>query len=162
VALTVGTDAYVDLATVNAYHSARGNTAWAAETSSDREVYIRKATDYVDRKWSYIGDKATAAQRLKWPRKYAYVEEFQLDDESIPWQVEEATAIVADLIRQGTFDVEGVLTDSNAAIKRQKVEGAVELEFDTKRRLQGGDIASHVIELLSPLIRSKTGGLSRA
>ena len=160
--LSVGTDAFWSLADVRAYWAARGETAWEVGNlpDVDAEVLIRKATDYINRKWDFVGDKATAAQRLKWPRKYAMVEGFTLDENVIPWQVQEATAIVADLLRQGTFDAEGIVTDDTAAIQKQRVD-VVEVVYDTAKRLQGGAIASHVIELLRPVLRGQ-GGLVRA
>ncbi|HEY7822449.1 MAG TPA: DnaT-like ssDNA-binding protein [Acidimicrobiia bacterium] len=161
--LTVGTDAYETLANVRAYWDARDATAsaaWIALSDAAAEQLIRKATDYVDRKWSYIGEKATAVQRLKWPRKYAEVEGFTLDEATIPWQVAEATSIIAELLRLGTFDADGIVTDDAAAISMQKVD-VITVQYDTSKRLQGGDIPSNVHQLLRPLTLGR-GGLVRA
>lgn len=161
--LTVGTDAYDTLANVRAYWAARDSTAsaaWIALADAEAEILIRKATDYVDRNWHYIGDKATGAQRLKWPRKFAEVEGFLLDEATIPWQVQEATAIIAELYRLGTVDLEGIVTDDAAAISMQKVD-VITVQYDTSKRLQGADIPSHVHKLLRPLTRGQ-GGLARA
>jgi len=159
--LTVGTDAYDTLDNVRAYWAARSTgTEWADLPDATAEIYIRKATDWVDRNFFFIGDKASASQRLKWPRKFAEVDGYMLEDDVIPFQVEEATAIVADLFRQGTVDLEGVLTDDDAAIAMQKVD-VITVQYDTARRLQGQDIPSHVFQLLRPLTRG-SGGLARA
>lgn len=161
--LTVGTDAYDTLANVRAYHAARDATAsaaWIALADADAEMLIRKATDYVDRNWDYIGDVATATQRLKWPRKYAEIEGNTLDDSTIPWQIQEATAIIAELYRLGTVDLEGIVTDDAAAISMQKVD-VITVQYDTSKRLQGADVPSHVYKLLRPLTRGQ-GGLVRA
>lgn len=163
-ALTVGTDAYNSLANVRAYWDDRdsaASTAWAALADADAEKLIRKATDYVDRNWEYIGDVSTATQRLKWPRKYAEVEGNLLSETTIPWQIEEATAIIADLYRLGTYDLEGIVTDDAAAISMQKVD-VITVQYDTSKRLAGADIPSHVHKLLRPLVRSVHGGLARA
>lgn len=161
-ALTVGTDAYDSLANVDSYHASRGNSAWAAVTDATaREVFIRKATDWVDRNFSFIGDQATASQRLKWPRKYAELEGYALSETSIPWQVAEATAIIADIFRQGTVDLEGIVTNDSASLQMQKVD-VITIQYDTARKLQGGAIPSHVHKLLSPLVRSANGSLLRA
>uniref|UniRef100_A0AAU7VGL3 Minor tail protein n=1 Tax=Dinoroseobacter phage vB_DshS_R26L TaxID=3161158 RepID=A0AAU7VGL3_9CAUD len=159
--LTVGTDAYDTLANVRSFWAARGDTAWAALADADAEVLIRKATDWVDRNFEYIGDKATGTQRLKWPRKYAEVEGHALSETTVPWQVAEATAHVAELYRVGTYDLEGVLTDDEAAISMQKVD-VITIQYDTSKRLQGADIPSHVYELLRPVTRGNSGGLKRA
>ncbi len=160
-ALSVGTDAYNSLAAVRAYWDARGDTAWADLDDSAAEALIRKATDWVDRSFEFIGDKATGTQRLKWPRQYAEVEGFQLDSSTIPWQVEEATALVAEMFRLGSYNMEGIVTDDTAAISLTKVD-VITVQYDTARRLQGGSIPSHVIELLRPVTRGTSGGLKRA
>lgn len=162
--LTVGTDAYSTLANVRAYWADRSSTAgaaWAALADVDAERFIRRATDYIDRGWEFLGDKATAGQRLKWPRKFVEVEGFLLDETLIPFQIEEATALIADLYRLGTFDLEGIVTDDAAAISMQKVD-VITVQYDTSKRLQGADIPSHVYKLLRPLVRNASGGLVRA
>ena len=159
--LTVGTNAYDTLANVRAYWDERGVAAWASLTEVEGEILVRKATDWVDRNFSFIGDKATGPQRLKWPRKFAEVEGWELSSTEIPWQVEEATALVADLYRLGTFDLEGIVTDDNAAISMQKVD-VITVQYDTAKRLLGADIPSHVYELLRPVTRSTNAGLARA
>lgn len=159
--LTVGTDAYDTLANVRAYQAARGDTVWAGLADAEAEVLIRRATDWVDRNFDYIGDKATGTQRLKWPRNFAEVDGFELSSTEIPWQVQEATAIIAELYRLGTVDLEGIVTDDAAAISMQKVD-VITVQYDTSKRLQGADIPSHVYELLRPVTLSNSGGLKRA
>lgn len=161
--LTVGTDAYWTLADVRAFWLVRNTAssdAWVAVSDTEAEILIRRATDYVDRKWEFIGDKATGTQRLKWPRKYAEVEGHAIDEDEIPWQINEATALIAELMRVGTFDEEGVVNDDSAAISEQKVD-VITVKYDTNKRLQGGDVPTHVYHLLRPLTRG-TGGLARA
>lgn len=158
-ALTVGTNAYDTLANVRAYWAARGDTYWAALSDAAAEVLIIKGTDYVDRTWEYIGDKATGTQRLKWPRKGAKVEGFPLSESDVPWQVGEATAQIAELYRQGAYDLEGVVTN-DAAISMEKVD-VITVQYDAGKRLRGGDIPSMVYELLRPVVLGG-GGLARA
>jgi len=163
-ALTVGTDAYDTLVNVRAYWAANDTTAsaaWIALADADAEILIRKGTNWVDRNLSFIGDKATASQRLQWPRLNAVVDGFTLEGTVIPWQIEDATAQIAELYRLGTYDLEGIVTDDAAAISMQKVD-VITVQYDTSRRLQGADIPSHVYELLRQLIRGSSGGLKRA
>jgi len=163
-ALTIGTDAYETLANVRAYwltHNTTASDAWVALSDAEAEILIRQATDYVDRTWEFIGDKATGTQRLKWPRKYAEVEGFALSETDIPWQVEEATALVADLFRIGTYDLQGIVTDDSAAISMTKVD-VITVQYDAAKRLLGGAIPSHVYEILRPVVLGNQGSLKRA
>jgi len=158
-ALTIGTDAYWDLTSIRDYWAARGNTAWAAGTLPDAtaEPLVRLATDYIDRKYDFLGIPTTGTQRLKWPRKDVEIDGYEIDQDTIPWQVEEATALVADLLRQGTFDALGVLGATDGAISMEKVD-VITVQYDTQRRLLAGSVPSHVIQLLRPLLRSVGGG----
>jgi hypothetical protein len=162
--LIIGTDAYSTLAKVRTYWADRSSTAgpaWAGLADPTAERFIRLATDYIDRNWEFLGDKATESQRLKWPRKHVVVEGFTLDDTIIPFQVEEATALIAELYRLGTYDLDGIVTDDKAAISMQKVD-VITVQYDTSKRLQGADIPTHVYKLLRPLVRNASGGLMRA
>lgn len=159
--LTIGTDAYATLQEVRDFWAARGEASWATLPDGEAEVYIRLATDYVDRRWNFIGIKATKEQRLKWPRERAVVEGEMLPDNEIPWQVREATALVADLLRIGTFDALGILTTEGAAVTMEKVD-VITVQYAAHLRLLSGDIPTHVIQTLRPLLATSQGGLVRA
>lgn len=149
--LTVGTDAFDTLANVDAYHADRGNADWAAVVDdTQREIFIRKGTDWINRTFDALEDPTTETQRLKWPT---------FPDTTIPWQVAEATAIIADLYRLGVYDLEGILTSDDASINRTKVD-VIEVGYDTSKRLLAGSIPTHVYQLLRPL--TGQGRLRRA
>lgn len=61
-----GADSYASLAAVDSFQSARGNAAWAAASLSEREVAIRRATDYLDL-YHVSGTPLSATQGLAWP-----------------------------------------------------------------------------------------------
>lgn len=162
--LTIGTDAYYSLTDVRAYWAARDttiSTAWVALADADAEMLIRKATDWIDRKWDYIGDVATSTQRLKWPREYAYIGSNALDSTTIPWQIEEANALVAEYYRAGTYNMDGIVQRNDASVSSVKVD-VIEKHFDTQRILQGSDVFTNVSQLVRPLIVSNGSGLFRA
>ena len=157
--LTVGTDSYIEIAQADTYHLDRNNLDWATQTDPEKEAVIRKATDYLDRTYDWIGEQATQAQRLEWPRTGAYDSNGFLI-EGIPWQVEEATSIVADLYRQGSVDLEGVVS-SDRAVKKEKVD-VIEVEYDVAFKTTGGDVLTHVTGLIQPLLdASRSGWLTR-
>lgn len=150
-AVTVGTDVYDTVANTDAYWVDRNNTDWAALTEAVKEVNMRKATDWIDRSFRFVGTRATETQRLAWPRTGAYDNDgYLIASDEIPRQVEEAMYIMADLYRSGTYDFSGILTD-DAAVERQKVD-VIEIEYDVSAKLRTGDVPTHVYELLTGLI----------
>lgn len=146
--LIVGTNTYDTLANVNAYWELRGNTDWEEADDDLKEPAIVKATDWLERNFRWRGSKLTAEQRLGWPRIEAYDDDdFVIGETSAPWQVKEALAIVADLMRVGTYDLEGIMTSNKRSLKRTKVD-VIEVEYDPGTRIPGADVVSHVIRML--------------
>jgi len=150
--LTLLTDAYDSVANVDAYWAARGNTTWTALSDTQKEVNIVKATDWIDRNFSFGGVKASETQRLKWPRLFAEDEDgFVVGETDAPWQVKEACALVADMFRSGVYDMEGIVT-SKSGIKRKKVD-VLETEYFSEKAVTGS-VPTHVYQLLSSLTGS--------
>jgi len=130
--LTVGNNAYDTLANVDTYWSDRGGTAWAADTTANREIAIIKATDWLDRNLDWRGTRYTQAQRLGWPRAGAEDDDgyvFAVDE--VPWQVEEAMAEIAELYRAGTLDMEGILTADTGRSISEKTVDVITIKYDT-------------------------------
>lgn len=146
--LIVGTNTYDTLVNINAYWVLRGNTDWDDADDELKESAIVKATDWLERNFRWRGTRMTADQRLGWPRTEAFDDDdFAIGQTSAPWQVKEALAIAADIMRVGTFDLEGVLTSNNRSLKRKKVD-VIEVEYDPGTRIPGADVVSHVIRML--------------
>lgn len=158
--LTIGTDAYITEAAADTYWTDRGNTDWTALSSGDKEVNIRKATDWINNSYTFVGEKATAAQRLQWPREFAYADGFLIANTAIPDPVAEATAIVADLFRQGTLNLDGIISDDEAAVSMQKVD-VITVQYDTGKRIRGKSQLNHVNDLLRSVTMAR-GQLTRA
>lgn len=65
---------YVSIDDGNTYHALRGNSAWTAASEGEKATALVHATQYVDTRWSFIGEltnPATASvvgQALAWPR----------------------------------------------------------------------------------------------
>lgn len=82
-------DSYVSVADADAYHTAMGNAAWASATSDEKEVALRRATQYMDTIFQYRGERLfPTVQALEWPRDSHY-----FDD--IAWRLEKACAELA-------------------------------------------------------------------
>lgn len=60
-------DAYASVATADAYHTAMGNTTWTG-TDAAKEIALRRATQYLDNRYTYRGARLTSTQALEWPR----------------------------------------------------------------------------------------------
>lgn len=158
-AVTVGTDVYDTLANADAYWANYGNTLWAAATEANREIYLRKATDWLERNFRFRGERNTSTQRLHFPCINAYDDDgFLFGTDGAPTRVKEAMYIMADLYRAGTYDFEGVQTSNDRALKRQKVD-VIEVEYDAGNRFGGADDPTHVFLMLRPYTVS--GGSAR-
>lgn len=125
-------NAYVTVAFCNDYHSDRGNATWTG-TDTVKEQAIVKATDYLDRRYQFTGNKASRQQALEWPRYDVFLNEeygnripyLVLE---IPIELQRACAEAAllalsnELIPTPTYDAAGEVT-----MKREKV-GPIETE----------------------------------
>lgn len=61
-------DAYISVSEADAYHTSYGNDAWADLTDPQKEIAIRRATQYIDANFRFRGVKKFVAQRLEHPR----------------------------------------------------------------------------------------------
>lgn len=63
-------NAYVDVATANAYFLARNVTTWAAKTTPEKEAAIIRGTEFIEAEYAgkWAGGRSTFIQALAWPR----------------------------------------------------------------------------------------------
>jgi hypothetical protein len=87
---------YLSVEECDAYHNARGHSAWAAAESSEKEAALVKATQYLDghygRRWR--GSPMTSTQALEWPRFGATDRYGRLRD-GVPREITQAVAEAA-------------------------------------------------------------------
>lgn len=72
-------ESFISVADANTYHTARGNSAWAALASDTvREQMLRKAADYMEQvyRMRWKGQRVTATQALSWPRAWVSREDY--------------------------------------------------------------------------------------
>lgn len=87
--ITITANAYITTDKFKIYHKDRGNDFTAITT--DIEKAIVAASDYLDERFTFVGERETDDQRLSWPRINGFdIENVLLD--GIPVQVEEATS----------------------------------------------------------------------
>jgi hypothetical protein len=63
-------ESYVSVVEANAYHTKRGNAAWADLDTPVKEQYLRQASDYLAQNYATLwkGSRLTTFQALDWPR----------------------------------------------------------------------------------------------
>lgn len=124
--MTVGTDVYVSVADADNYCEAMGLTSWDAAEDSEKEIALRRATQYLDANFRWAGRLEDSDQLLGWPRSYAYDSEGRLL-EDIPTSVANACAELAVLALSGDLSPM-TIASASGAVKREKV-GQVEVEY---------------------------------
>lgn len=67
----VDADSYVSVADCTDYHAAMGNTAWASLDEPAQEAMLRRATQYIDVRYTFRGQRLRSTQALAWPRDIA-------------------------------------------------------------------------------------------
>ena len=129
---TANANAYITTGYFRSYHDARGNSIQTIGTTtysnSDWQKAIVRATDYLDTRFTFIGDRQTRDQTTEWPRHNAY----DRDDYAwtiIPEAVKEACAEYALIALTSTINPLPTRDDSGQAITRKKeVAGPFEEE----------------------------------
>lgn len=145
-----GATSYVTLAQARAYASARGLSLSAVDATL--EALLIKAVDYLESKRDlYKGDKLYGSGYLQWPRSDAWLDGFEIEDTTIPAELKNAQCQLA--VELSTIDVNPTVIDPQ--VRRQRVEGAVEIEYAVSD--DSGAVTPRmpkVDALLSPLFRS--------
>jgi len=103
---------YGNATDLTSYATARGVTL-----SGDADVLLTLAFDYLD-SLEFIGQKTEEDQTKEWPRKEAYVDGVELDDNVIPQDIIDSQYAIAIAIDQGN-DPAGKITP---AIKGETVD----------------------------------------
>lgn len=62
---------YVSQSTADAYFADRANAAWAALSADQKASALIQATQYLDARYTFIGQTLTTTQALQWPRQPA-------------------------------------------------------------------------------------------
>ena len=122
-----GANAYITVAEFKSYHDDRGNNYDAAEDDAAIEQAIVRATDYLDMRFNFVGERRNLrpVQTTEWPRNGAYDRD-RASINDIPVEVKEATAeyalraITASLLSDPTRDATGA-----AIIERSESVGPI-------------------------------------
>ncbi len=61
-------ESYVSVSDCDAYHTKMGHDAWTGSTAV-KEAALRKATQYIDARYAFLGTVVDEDQALQWPRE---------------------------------------------------------------------------------------------
>jgi len=62
-------ESYVSIADADQYHTAFGHADWAQADTAEKEAALRRATQYLDARYTFKGDPDQPQQPLAWPRR---------------------------------------------------------------------------------------------
>jgi hypothetical protein len=156
--------AYGTVSGADAYHAARGNVAWTGTTAEKLAALVR-ASSYIDATYGarFSGVPTNAfAQPLAWPRAGVSVWGNAVPSTLVPTAVINAAyeAALIERVTPGSFSVSG---SASSAVKREKVEGAVEIEYQTNSGAWTVEsmlpVLSSIEGLLKPFLRSAEAGI---
>lgn len=115
-------ESYLSVVDADTYHTSFGNTTWTAASTSDKEVALRKATQYLDQKYhlQWKGERTWADrddQKLDWPRSGVRDRNTLYDSNEIPTSLKDATAVLA--LEALSADLVTTVTVANQGIKKK-------------------------------------------
>lgn len=122
-------NAYVTAAEFKEYHKDRGNSISAYSTSQIQAAIVR-ATDYLDLRFMYVGERAQSPQSTEWPRLNGFDIEEDLIN-GIPQEVKEATMEYALIALSATINPVPLRDDTGQIVTRKK-ERVGPIEEDTR------------------------------
>jgi hypothetical protein len=121
-------DAFVSIADCDAYHTAKGNTAWTGDDDTVKEPAIRRATSYLNG-LNWLGSRVNGrSQALSWPRKdVTDAEGNEIATDELPQEVIDACCELAlrELVEANSISPDFTPSDK---ISREKV-GDLEVEY---------------------------------
>lgn len=156
-------DAFASREHVTAYHALRGNADWAdpSHTDEDRDAAIRRATFFLSDGYPWLGLRRWGRQqRLAWPRlDVRDAEGWDVPANVVPREVQDATAEVAlrELLFPRSMAPEVVFADR---VKRERVEGAVEVEYELSDSAEDSRPRLLVVDQLLASLVGARGGAS--
>lgn len=125
-------ESYLSVADADTYLAAYGQTSWAATATGSKEIALRKATRYIDTKFSarWKGKRSNETQALDFPRQnITDYDGWTISSTIVPQKLKDATAELA--FRALTEDIFIDLTASTQNVVRTKVKvGSIEEETE--------------------------------
>lgn len=94
--LTISVDSFTSISDADSYWTNNsGGTAWASASQSDKEAALRQASQYIDKRYKFIGmHTGSVSQLLAWPRVGAVDKQGRYRS-GVPKEIKDATAYLA-------------------------------------------------------------------
>jgi hypothetical protein len=147
-------DAYVSVATFDAYHLKFGNTV-PASTTDEKEVAIRRGTRYVDLNYIFKGRKKTDDQALEHPRAWLDDGTYPVSSEIVHQKVQDAACEAA--LRFRTADMMPDVSAPGRIKRERRKVGPLETETEYvgggKKQIKDYQV---IDAILAKLTRSST------
>lgn len=128
-ALTVLTNSYVSLEDAEEYFANYPNSTWDEATDDEKIAALIRGARYLDLNYDWKGYKVDVEQLMEWPRRGVTVNNggvlYLLDQDTIPDKLVQANCEAAVRHLAGT----PLLPDSEREVIRERVEGAVDVEY---------------------------------
>lgn len=148
-------NAYVSVATADAYFTERGDTTWTGSDATKQGAII-KATQFLDASYVFTGVLRFDTQALSWPRAYATDKDGRaLEADEVPQRVKDACCELALYALGASLAPNIVGTDRVARVKA----GSAEVEFETGARDVGTRFA--LVDRLLAGLTTGGAGMSR-
>jgi len=145
-------ESYLSVEDADTYWSNRNDSVWSAAATPAKEAALRKATQFLDATFIWIGALHDTAQALNWPRSGAYDPEDRQLDNSVPVMVENATAELALEAISSAL----VSTQSRDDQVKKAQAGSVSVEYEDGASFQKSYALAE--RIVAPLVIGRYGG----
>lgn len=145
---------YISVADADAYHLARGNTAWAVATEANKEAALVRATSALDGLYSsrWPGRRYNQDQALDWPRYDAWDRDgYPLV--GVPQRIKDATSAAA-LVELSEAGALSKSQERGGSIRREKI-GSIETEYAPGA--PAGTVYPAITQALARIVRGSSG-----
>lgn len=125
-------ESYASVAVADLRHSSLGNAAWAALSAGDKEIALRKATEWLGERFSgrWAGKRSTQTQALDWPRSCVCIDDVAIASNALPAILVRATCDLA--LKSITTPL---TADEGAQVKSETV-GPLQVVYADRARQQ--------------------------
>lgn len=148
---------YVTVEEADEYFTDRGNETWLAYTDANKEIYLIKATDFIDANYTFVGTRGSATQALEWPREDATdSNNNDIEDDEIPIVLKKA---VYEAAMRVPLSDDGLMPDYEAgtgAVKVREIDGIRE-EFYNYGNTRVSSTYSYINRVIKPILTTTYG-----